>query len=321
MDEPIVFRARKKYRVQRLVMLILGITLLGFIGLLSLVQEGNRLAHIILYLVFGVLPIVLGFRSNWKSPKKLNFVLHGDSIGGSIGKQTFQLPFSKILHIENLGHALRIDATDSQHLLEKRHFDLEQIQVELKKRLHPDVFVDGGWVNLPAYQPIKEQKEAVFVKVSAYLPLRVKQELPLFLKVMGVIGIIFFSIATFFSWQQLGYGSLFFLFFAVLCVIGLLQKGVWEIDSDQISYETRFKKYRILWEDVNRVEHDNQLAFAFIGRNQCLKIPWSHEFRWEPKQKELFYFFLDYMIERKNIERRRSQWASVRLNKNTRVVT
>lgn len=102
MDEPIVFRARKKYRVQRLVMLILGITLLGFIGLLSLVQEGNRLAHIILYLVFGVLPIVLGFRSNWKSPKKLNFVLHGDSIGGSIGKQTFQLPFLKFCILRTL---------------------------------------------------------------------------------------------------------------------------------------------------------------------------------------------------------------------------
>ena len=318
MDKPIIFHARKKYHVQRLVLWVSSVTFFSFFGLYLyfLDQEIN----ITLFLVCVVLPLILAFRSNWKSPKKLNFVLHGDSIGGSTGNQTFQIPLSKILHIENLGHALQIDATDSQHLLEKRHFDLEQIQVELKKRLHPDVFVDGGWVHLPAYQPIKEQKDALFVKVSAKLPLRIKQELPFFLKVMGVIGIIFFSTATIFSWQQLGFGSLFFLFFAVLCVIGLLQKGVWEIDSQQISYETRFKKYRVLWENVNRVEHDDQLAFAFIGQNQCLRIPGSHKFKWEHKQKEIFYFFLDYMIEQKNIEQRRSQWASVRFNKNTRVM-
>lgn len=319
MDEPIIFRATRKYRVQRLVMSILGVALLGFIGLLSLVQEGNRVAHIIVYLVFGVLPIVMGFRSNWKSPKKLNFVLHGDSIGGSTGNQNFQLPFSKILHIENLGHALRIDATDSQYLLEKRHFNLEQIQVELKKRLHPDVFVEGGWVNLPSYQTIQEQIDTMLAEISAKLPLRIKQELPTFFKGIIAIGIILFTAATIFSWQQLGFGSLFFLFLAVACFLLLLHQGILEIDDQQITYETRFKKYKILWDDVVRVEHDDALSLAFHGRNQCLKTSINSDFNWGKKQKDEFFFYLDHIIKRKNIEQRQSQWASLRFNKNTRV--
>ena len=319
MDEPIVFRARKKYRVQRLVMLILGITLLGFIGLLSLVQEGNRLAHIILYLVFGVLPIVLGFRSNWKSPKKLNFVLHGDSIGGSIGKQTFQLPFSKILHIENLGHALRIDATDSQHLLEKRHFDLEQIQVELTKRLHPDVFVDGGWVNLPAYQPIKEQQDSLLAEIPDKLPLKVKQEISVVVKTLLMIFITLSLVAAFLSWRQLGFGSFSFLLFAFLCGTPFVHKGVLEIDNHKITYETRFRKYQILWDDVVRVEHDDALSLAFHGQNQCLRTSINSDFIWGKEPKDEFFFYLDHIIKKKKIEKRHSQWTSLRFNKNTRV--
>lgn len=319
MDEPIVFHATRKYRVQRLVMLILGLALIGFIGLLSLVQEGNRLAHIILYLVFGVLPIVFGFHSNWKSPKKLNFVLHSDSIGGTTGNQTFQLPFSKILHIENLGHALRINATDSQCLLEKRHFDLEQIQVELKKRLHPDIFVDGGWVNLPAYQEVLEQQEALYSELLTKLPLRINQELTITYKIFVAINTVLFSAATFLAWHQLGYGSLLFLFFALLGVILLLRQGVLEVDNHHISYKTRFRKFKIPWENVTHVEYDDILIMAFQGQKQCLKIPSTLELR-HGKEKDHFYFFLDQMIEEKDIERRRSSWASFRFSKNTRVM-
>ncbi|WP_420642781.1 hypothetical protein [Candidatus Leptofilum sp.] len=277
MDEPITFHATRKYRIQRLVLWVSSVTFFSFFGLYVyfLDQEIN----ISLFLVCVFLPLFLAFRSNWKNPKKLNFVLYSDSIGGSTGNQTFQLPFSKVLHIENLGHALRIDAADSQHLLEKRHFDLEPIQVELQKRLHPDVFVDGGWINLPAYQTIKEQQDSLLAEISDKLPLQIKQELQIATKSILVIFILFSSAAAIFFWRDIGFGALLFLLFAFLCGIPFIHKGVLKIDNHQITYETRFRKYRILWDDVVRVEHDDALSLAFHGQNQCLRTSINSDFK------------------------------------------
>lgn len=318
MDEPIIFHAKKKYRVQYAFVWFAALPILLFFATLILIRDYGWVTKIFFFSIIATALFVSIF-FNWRSPRKIKLSLGPDNMQGSIGNQSFQIPFSEILHIENLDYSLQVDATNAQLLLANSYFDLKQIQVELKKRLHPDIFVDGGWVNLPAYQPIKEQQDALFAEISAKLPLCIKQELPFFFKAISTIGIIFFSAATFFSWQQLGFGSLFFLFFAVLGILLLLHQGILEIDNHQIIYETRFRKYRILWDDVVRVEHDDALSLAFHGQKQCLRTSINSDFKWGKERKEEFFFFLHHIIKQKNIEQRRSQWASFRFNKKTRV--
>lgn len=318
MDKSIVFQATKRYRRQYTLIALGGLVLATYLGFSILLQERSVLAGAFSFLLLlGV--GFWGFRIGWISPQKLQICLHNDRLLGSNGRGDFQTPYSKILHIENTGYALQIDTTDGFFWVEERYFPLESIQKELEKRLHPDVFTEKGWLNLPVYQEVLEQQEALYSELLTKLPLRINQELTTTYKIFVAIITVLFSAATFLSWHQLGYGSLLFLFFALLSVIILLRQGVLEVDNQQISYETRFRKLRILWENVTHVEYDDILILAFRGQKQCLKIPSTLDLR-QGKEKDHLYFFLDQMIKEKNIERRRSSWASFRFNKNTRVV-
>ena len=159
----------------------------------------------------------------------------------------------------------------------------------------------------------------MLAEISDKLPLQVKQELQVATKSILVIFILFSSAAAIFFWRDIGFGALWFLLFAFLCGIPFIHKGVLKIDNHQITYETRFRKYRILWDDVVRVEHDDALSLAFHGQNQCLRTSINSDFNWGKAQKDEFFFYLDHIIKQKNIEQRQSQWASFRFNKNTRV--
>lgn len=318
MDKPVVFQATRRYRIQYTLIALGGLVLAAFLGFSILLQERSVLAKVVSFLLLLGTGF-WGFRIGWISPQKMQMCLHNDHLLGYNGKGDFQTPYSKILHIKNSRRALQIDTTDGFFLVEERYFPLKRIQKELEKRLHPDVFVDGGWVNLPAYQEVLEQQEALYSELLTKLPLRINQELTITYKIFVAINTVLFSAATFLSWHQLGYGSLLFLFFALLGVILLLRKGVLEVDRRHISYETRFGKFKIPWENVTHVEYDDILIMAFRGQKQCLKIPSTLELR-NGKEKDHFYFFLDQIIEEKNIERRRSSWASFRFNKNTRAV-
>lgn len=318
MDKPLVFQATRRYQIQYTLIALGGIVLIAFLGFSILLQERSLLAKVVSFLLLLGAGF-WGFRIGWVSPQKLQMCLHNDHLLGSNGRGDFQTPYSKILHIENNGHVLQIATTDGFFLVEERYFPLERIQKELEKRLHPDVFADKGWLNLPVYQEVLEQQEAWYSELLTNLPLRISQELTITYKIFTAISTVLFSAATFLSWHQLGYGSLLFLFFAVLGVIVLLRQGVLEVDNHQISYETRFRKFKIPWENVTHVEYDDMLILAFHGQKQCLKIPSTLNFR-NGKEKDHLYFFLDQMIKEKNIERRRSSWAAFRFNKNTRVV-
>lgn len=318
MDDLIIFHPKKKYCIQYTLVWFAALPLLLFFAILILIQDYGQLRKIV-FLTIIATPLFVGILLTWRSPRKVKLSISIDNIQGSIGNQSFQIPFSEILHIANLNYYLRIDARNAQLFLPNSYFDLEQIQVELKKRLHPNVFVDEGWVNLPAYQPIKKQQDSLLAEISDKLPLQIKQELPVVVKTLLMIFIALSLVAAFLSWRQLGFGSLWFLLFAFLCGISFIHKGVLKIDNHQITYETRFRKYRILWDDVVRVEHDDALSLAFHGQNQCLRTSTNSDFIWGKAQKDEFFFYLDHIIKQKNIQRRQTQWASFRFNKNTRV--
>ena len=318
MDKPVVFGATRRYRIQYTLIALGGMVLAAFLGFSIFIQERSVLAKVVSFLLLLGAGF-WGFRIGWISPKKLRICLHNDHLLVSVGRRDFQTLYSKILHIENTGYALQIDTADGFFWVEERYFPLESVQKELEKRLHPDVFADKGWLNLPVYQEVLEKQEALYSELLTKLPLRINQELTTTYKIFVAISTVLFSAATFLSWHQLGYGSLLFLFFALLGIILLLRQGVLEVDRRHISYDTRFRKFKIPWENVIHVEYDDILIMAFRGQKQCLKIPSTLDFR-NGKEKDHLYFFLDQMIKEKNIERRRSSWAAFRFNKNTRMV-
>ena len=230
MDKPVVFQATKRYRTQYTLSALGGMVLAAYLGFSILLQERSVLAEAFSFLLLlGV--GFWGFRIGWISPKKLQLCQHYDHLLGSNGRGDFHTPYSRILHIENTRDALQIDTPDGYFLVEKRYFSLESIQKELEKRLHPDVFTDKGWQNLPVYQEVLEQQEALYSELLTKLPLRINQELTIAYKIFTAVTTVLFSAATFLSWHQLGYGSLLFLFFAVLGVIVLLRQGVLEVDN------------------------------------------------------------------------------------------
>lgn len=128
-------------------------------------------------------------------------------------------------------------------------------------------------------------------------------------------GILFFAACAFFAWRADQHGaSLAFLPFIILGALLLLTMGSLEVDEAGLVYRNRLGRYRISWQEIQRVESDGQ-TLVLCGSNKHLPFAPS---TLGAKHRAEFMAYVLSRLETQGVPLIPSRVASYRLPRNTK---
>lgn len=141
---------------------------------------------------------------------------------------------------------------------------------------------------------------------------------PTSLRVLALVCIAFFLFLGVISWRADAGGVTFLFFGFVLLGIYALTAGSVEMDAQHVTYQTPLSTYRIVWDEVLRIEIDAQGGnIVFWGEGKRLNAVGPQY--WCGKDKQKMLMLLSKQVEKYGIEVKETPKAMFRLSKNTKV--
>ena len=130
------------------------------------------------------------------------------------------------------------------------------------------------------------------------------------------ISVVMFGTFAFFAWRAGQPGaSATFAVFIVLGVLMLLTMGWLEVDETGLTYRNRLGRYRIRWEEIQRVESDGQ-TLVLCGPDKHLPFAPG---ALGSEHKEEFVAYVMSRLDARAVPLVESRSASYRLPRNTRI--
>lgn len=135
-------------------------------------------------------------------------------------------------------------------------------------------------------------------------------------KVLGVIGTIFFTLCFVFSLYAKAYWpAAGFAVFIFLSAILLLAYGPIVNTEEEITMLSPIGVYSIRWDEVQRIEYGSS-NMAFVGKNKRLTVP--HPMIWTGKGKKPMLETIDSFCRKTGITPIRRSLTDFKFSKNAR---
>ncbi|MBW2037948.1 MAG: hypothetical protein JRI41_10850 [Deltaproteobacteria bacterium] len=263
----------------------------------------------------GVILAWLIFRQDILPMCRTHLIFEDDSLSGWVDGYSFRVFWDDIVaaqfHKMSAQSYLFLVTSDGAFNISLKYLNAAQIWKLVQSRVRPSALKEGAYKELPAYNEWVSANAELISSVD--VPLRVKSHW--LIRVVGWGGIVFFlSLAVLFSWGTgIGFYSFFFLGMSMLGVALLLLDGSVEMDSHAVTYATPLGRYKMRWEEIQRIEYDlYQSWLVFYGGHKRLAL-WGPGY-WLGEDRARMYEFLIAQIQQRDIEMRYNEWAVFKLS-------
>ncbi|MBE2224376.1 MAG: hypothetical protein IAF02_22740 [Anaerolineae bacterium] len=252
-----------------------------------------------------------------------NLEFSKSELNGHTGWNPFSYFWTEIVFItefedtENKGKTtyLVIATQDRAREFNLTGFDKTAVWQAIETYAPPEILEPDAYQKLDSFKFYEQEIDKKLSSIS--LPVSVT--LPIGMRMVFIVGFLFFSFCAYMSYASEPTASYIFIFFVLFNLYGILAaSGSFIADTEKLIVKRLWGAYQINWSEIKYIEMSSQsgrIVFHGDGKQLSFAAPGL----WGGKRKNDFYLFVAEQIEDKQLEFKTNWKAAWRFSKNVRV--